>query len=286
MSKLEVWKTTGEILFNTDLICYGLVKSGYMTFFNYWSRKTLRSAQLDPNNGANWTETTTTSDPRSADAIYGFTVYNCISPIVFLTGPGCLMGSSVSGTTITFYYASTNEATRFYVFDLMADNFAGSTYLKTWDTAGRITFNSLQPPLNIIGAVQAPGQGSLDQFGRPQTTYAGGANRIRQSTPAQQVDSYVNIGLGSEEYAAYLPWSRTCSTFDFLSGGGAQYGMAEGCYGYSGGITFMFGAAAGTTNSRPSTAGWSAPISFFNLPLDRFPVALVIRTSDLIFPYN
>ena len=286
MSQLQVYKQDGSLLFDTNYITYGLVKSGYMTFFHYWNRKTLLSAQLDPNNGANWTTTSATTDPRNADAIFGFTVYNAISPIVFLVGAGCLVGSAVSGSTITFYYANTSTSTKYYCFDLMADNIAGSPFLKTYNTAGQCTFNSLQPPLNIIGGVQAPSQGALDQYGRPKTTYAGGANVIRQSTPTQQVDSYVNIALGAAEYAAYLPWSRSCGTFDFLSGGGAQYGMSEGAYGYYGGIAFMFGAAAGTTNSRPSTVGWSAPISFFNLPLDRFPVALVITTAGLPFPYN
>lgn len=291
MSGLNVYKDTGEILFDTNLICYGLVKSGWMTYLQTWSRKTLRSAQLDPNQGANWFPTNVTYSPaNNADNIYGFTVYNAISPIVFITGSGCLMGTSVSGSTYTFYYNCADANTRFYCFDLMADNFGGSTFLKTYDTSGRITFNSLQPPLNILAAVQPPGQGALDQFGRPKTTYAGGANRTRRvsSGLGQQSDSYIDIGLGGEEYAAYLPWSRSCGTYDFLSGGGSgeQYSMAEGCYGYNGGITFMFGAAAATTSARPTVAGWSAPISYFNLPLDRFPVALVIRTSDLIFPYN
>lgn len=290
MSNLLVYKDTGELLFNTDLICYGLVKSGYMTYIHSWTRKVLRSAQLDPNDGANWTTTTAIGYNSYADSIYGFTVYNAISPIVFLTGSGTLMGSAVSGSTITFYYANADTNTRFYCFDLMADTIGGSTALKTWDNTGRLTFNSLQPPLNIIAAIQAPTPGAVDQFGRPKTTYVGGANRIRQASTSGccQTDSYVDIALGGEVYAAYLPWSRSCGTYDFLAGSVTQeqYSMSEGVYGYNGGITFMFGAAAGTTSARPTVAGWSAPISFFNLPTDRYPVALVIRTSDLIFPYN
>lgn len=292
MSGLNAYKDTGEILFDTNLISYGLVKSGYMVFLGGWTRKTLRSAQLDPNDGSNWFPSSFVGDTSFADGIWGFTVYNPISPIVFLTGSGCLMGSAVGAGYITYYYANASVNTRFYCFDLMADNFAGSTYLKTWDASGRLTFNSLQPPLNILAAIQAPTPGALDQFGRYTTTYVGGANRIRQSPSGPlraQTDSYIDIALGGEEYAAYLPWSRTCGTYDFLAGGTSlafQYGMAEGCYGYAGGITFMFGASAATTEARPSTQGWSSPISFFNLPIDRYPVALVIRTSDLIFPYN
>ena len=291
MSNLEVWKDTGELLFDTNLISYGLVKSGYMTYQQSWSRKTLRSAQLDPNDGANWFPTNVFYEESTyRDNLYGFTVYNAISPIVFITGSGCLMGSAVSGSTITYFYANADANTRYYCFDLMADTISGTTFLKTWDNTGRITFNSLQPPLNVVAAIQAPGPGSVDQYGRPTTTYVGGANRIRRASTVGscQTDSYVNIALSGEEYAAYLPWSRTCGTYDFLAGSVTQeqYSMAEGVYGYNGGITFMFGAAAGTTSARPSVSGWSSPISFFSLPTDRYPVALVIRTADLIFPYN
>jgi hypothetical protein len=198
----------------------------------------------------------------------------------------------VSGSAITFFYSNASTSTRFYCFDLMADTIAGSTYLKTWNAAGRITFNSLQPPLNVIAAVQAPGPGVTDTYGRYYTCYAGGANRVRQSQNAAargQVDSYVDISLGGDEYAAYLPWSRSVGYGDFMSGGSSnfiQYSGVEGAYGRSGGITFMFGASAATTQARPSNVGWALPISFFNLPTDRYPVALVISTSGLIFPYN
>lgn len=293
MSGLNVYKDTGEILFDTNLICYGLVKSGYMVYLQSWTRKFLRSAGLDPNDGANWTLTTATSDPGVGDQVHGFTVFNAISPIVFITGSGCLVGSSVSGSTITFYYTNASTSTRFYCFDLMADTIGGSTFLKTWDTTGRLTFNSLQPPLNVIAAVQAPGPGSTDAQGRYLTCYAGGYNAQRERQAGSQyackLDSRVDIGLGGEEYAAYLPWSRSVAIND-LWGNNAfpyvAYGGSEGVYGYNGGITFMFGATGGTTQAYPSVSGQTVPASFQNLPTDRYPVALVIRTSDLIFPYN
>jgi hypothetical protein len=292
MSNLTAYKDTGEILFDTNLISYGLVKSGYMAFLQSWTRKVLRSAQLDPNDGANWTTTTATGDAGTGDQIYGFTVYNTISPIVFITGSGCLVGSAVSGNTITFYYTNADTNTRYYCFDLMADNFGGSTFLKTYDTAGRLTFNSLQPPLNVLAAVQAPGPSGLDANGHYVCCYNGGENVRRaygQGAMGAKLDSRINIGLGGEEYAAYLPWSRSVGISDMMGGNAfthTMYSGSEGVYGYNGGITFMFGATGGTTQSYPSTVGWSLPCSFFNLPTDRYPVALVIRTSDLIFPYN
>lgn len=298
MANLTAYKNTGEILFDTNLIAYGLIKSGYMAYFNSWTRKTLKTGNIDPTWGGNWNPTVQVATPNFADQIHGFTVYNAISPIVFLVGSGVLAGTAVSGNATTFYYSCASTDTRFYCFDLMADTLGGSTALKTWDTSGRITFNSLQPPLNVIAAVQAPGAGTVAPNGRWFNTYAGGANRQRQAAGNSggtvyvgQADSYVDIALGGEEYAAYLPWSRSCTINDLYPAIGgfdnfAVYAGAEGAYGRVGGITFMFGASAGTTTSRPSVAGYNSPVTYSNLPLDRFPVALVIRTSNLIFPYN
>lgn len=297
MSNLTAYKDTGEILFDTNLICYGLVKSGYMSYMQSWSRRELRSAQLDPNDGANWFPIEVTGDASHTDGLWGFTVYNAISPIVFITGSGTLNGTAVSGAATTFYYSNADANTRYYCFDLMADNFGGSTYLKTWDTAGRLTFNSLQPPLNVIAAIQAPGPGGTDGAGRYLTTYAGGYNVKRAELgPASpnrrpRLDSRVDIALnGGIEYAAYLPWSRSVGINDLFDFNGyssyGQYGGVEGAYGRAGGMTFMFGASAGTTYANPGSSGQTVPCSFFNLPTDRYPVALLISTADLIFPYN
>jgi len=298
MSNLTAYKDTGEILFDTNLISYGLVKSGYLAYSQSWSRRELRSAGLDPDQGTNWTPVVIYSDSSFTDALYGFTVYNWISPISFIVGPGCLNGTVINADgSMTFLYSNAGTGTKFYCFDLMADSLAGSTFLKTWDTTGRITFNSLQPPLNIVAAIQAPGPGTVDQYGRPVTTYAGGyTQKEAELGPAspyrrKRATSRVNIPLtAGVEYAAFLPWSRSVAFNDLYSFNGtdnsAQYGGQEGAYGYVGGISFMFGPSAGTTNAQLFTAGYSVPISFSNLPTDRYPVALVIATTDLVFPYN
>lgn len=297
MAQLKVFKDNGQLLFDTALITHGLIKSGYMTYLQSWTRRELRSAQLDPNDGSNWFPSVANSSESYADSLHGFTVYNAQSPIVFITGSGCLNGSSVSGNATTFFYSNADANTKFYCFDLMADNIPGSPYFKTFNLSGRITFNSLQPPLNVVGGVQAPGPGAVDQYGRYLTCYSGGANRTRQAQGVVngvvnrgKVDSYVNIPLlAGVEYAAYLPWSRSVGYADFMSGGSSNFRMysgGEGAYGYYGGITFMFGASAGTNESKPFNQGYSIPISFFNLPTDRYPVALFIKTSDLPFPYN
>jgi hypothetical protein len=293
MSNLLVYKDTGELLFDTNLISYGLVKSGYMVYLNSWTRKIMPDTSKDPNNGANWTQTTAISGTNGADSTHGFTVYNTISPIVFIVGSGCLVGSSVSGSAITFHYTNADTNTRYYCFDLMADNLGGSTFLKTWDATGRITFNSLQPPLNVVAAIQAPSPGGTDGAGRYLTVYAGGANRMRQAEQNGQVaksESYIDIPLSAGvEYAAYLPWSRGCGINDLFDPHAfpyIRYSGSEGAYGRVGGISFIMGATGGTTQAYPSVAGQTVPCSFDNLPTDRYPVALVIHTAGLIFPYN
>lgn len=297
MTGLVVKKADGSLLFDTSKITYGLVKSGYMEYQQAWTRKTLRSAQLDPSDGSNWTTSVIQQSLTFADGLWGFTVDNAQSPIVFIVGPGTLNGSSRSGNSITFRYSNATTDTKFYCFDLMANNLPGSPYLKTFDETGKITFNSLQPALNIAIAYQAPGPGALDGNGRYSTCYTGGANRVRQAQSVSggivyvgQVDSYIDIPLtAGVEYAAYLPWSRSAAVGDFLSGGTSNfkvYAMLEGAYGRVGGLSFMFGSSAATTQSTPSNQGWSLPVSFYSMPIDRFPIALVITTENLPFPFG
>lgn len=298
MSSLVAYKETGELLFDTNLICYGLVKSGYMAYIQSWTRRELRSSGLDPNDGNNWTPIGIYGDPSFTDTLHGFTVWNWISPVAFITGPGCLNGTTINADgSMTFLYSNAGTGTKFFCFDLMADNMPYSASLKTYNTSQRITFNSLQPPMNVVAAVQAPGPGAVDQFGRYTVLYSGGYTQKEPELGAaspyrrKRATSRVNIPLtAGVEYAAYLPWSRSVTFNDMYTFNGfdspAQYGGQEGAYGYYGGISFMFGASAGTTNAALFTAGYSAPISFSNLPTDRYPIALVVNTAGLIFPYN
>lgn len=299
MPQLKVYKENNELLFDTALICYGLVKSGNMTFQSYWTRRELKSSQLDPNNGANWTVAvaTSTMPQGGADPIHGFTVSNAVSPIVFIVGSGCLQGTAKSGDDLTFYYANASASTKFYCFDLMQDNLAGNPYLKTFTSDGVITFNSLQIPLNVVSAIEAPVPGAVTYGGRYGTAYVGGSNSVRSSGGAAsnpRVDSKVDIEISAGiEYAAYLPWSRSAVCWDLLSTSNTAfvYGSSEGAFGRVGGISFLMGAAAATTESSPAVGGGSGSgpfgqASYANLPTDRYPVALVIRTDNLPFPYN
>jgi hypothetical protein len=297
MAQLRAYRDNGVILFDTNLISYGLIKSGYLQYSQSWTRRELKSAQLDPNNGANYTEVQVLFDSTYTDGLWAFTVTNAISPIVFITGSGTLNGTAISGSSITFYYSNASNSTKYYCFDLMGNNIAGSPYLKTYDTTGRITFNSLQPPINIIGAVQAPSPGPLDQYGRYTTCYTSGYN-VKQAElgPASpyrrpRANSIVDIaGAPGVEYAVNLPFSRSCGIHDLFDFTGfqssTQYSMVEGAYGRTGGISFMFGASAGTSYAQLNTSGQTQPCSFVNIPTDRYPTALLINTANYPFPFN
>lgn len=290
MPQLIVTKSTGELLFDTSKITYGLIKSGYMSLIATWPRQYIRSTNLDPNDGGSWMDSS-----RAGDDMYGFSVV-ADSPIVFITGPGTLNGMSLSGTTKTFLYAGATAATKFYCFDLMAGNLTGSPYLKTCLSSGQFTFNSLQYPMNVVAAIQAPSPPALDQYGRYPFPYAGGyRTRVRNQTASVDVVTqvFVDVTLSAGiEYAAFLPWARSVSAFDTFSlgtnsGPTASYSMSEGAYGRTGGISFMF-APSGRTPENPgvSGTGYTIPISFSALPVDRFPQALVIQTAGLPFPFN
>lgn len=285
MAGLIVRKTNGQILLDSSKITYGLIKSAYLTQGELWPRKYLRSLQLDPNNGQNWAEYANGTGDRQ----WTITVYDCVAPIIFLVGDGCLNGISASGTTRTYIFGNASASTRAYVFDQMRDMGSGPRLRMRNANNGRITFNSFMVPLNVIAAVQAPGLGQPYNPQRPNervTAYAGGYNEQISTGSVNGQNgmfiaySKVNIGLGGEEYAVHLPYTRGGNAVDGL----AYYAVIEGAYGYNGGVTFMFGPAGGTP---VSASGWGNGTHLFsNILEDRLPVALVTRTSNLPFPFN
>ncbi|WP_233094168.1 hypothetical protein [Pseudomonas haemolytica] len=300
MANLVVKKQDGSLLFDTGKITYGLVKSGNLTVIECWRRRRLKGGNVDPNWGGSWTDTIVSSDLAFSDVIYGFTVVGATSPIVFLTGSGCLQGTKIAGDSMTFLYTNASVSTKFYCFDLMKDVFAGSPYLKTRQSDGATTFNSLQLALNVVAAIQAPPptgtqatQYPIPSGSRP---YANAVLTVeqRQTPPSYQSNIFtakITISIKSGvEYAAYLPWSRGCQIW--LYGNNEtkityRYGGSEGCGGTVGGIQFMFGPAGGTPEDFPMVVtGTPMPPSFSQVPTDRLPTALVIETANLPFPFN
>ncbi|MNE79212.1 hypothetical protein D3C80_1756770 [compost metagenome] len=104
----------------------------------------------------------------------------------------------------------------------------------------------------------------------------------------------VFIAVGSGEFAASTTFSRSFGqgSMDNMSSPGtsgspfpargAMQAHMDGAYGATGGIYFMACDAARTTMLYSTTAAGS----YFDIPTDRYPQALVIKTDDLPFPFN
>lgn len=288
---LQVLKEDGNPLFSTDMISYGLLKSGYCSEQTRWPRLYLRSAQLDPSKRKNWAEFT---DWSRMDRIYGFTVQDAIAPIVFINGSGVQCGSSLSGNTTTFYFIGANSSTKYYYFDTMRDT-TGAEGLKCWTESGVLTFNSAQPPLNVVTSLQAPPPPTPYAGRYYALPYEGGTRSFENFTPADAgaptylvCKKFMSIGPG--EFAASITFSRNIGSgrMDFagVPAGTPSYvflqSNADGAFGTTGGIYFMTCDAPRTTQLLSSTYAQS----FFDIPQDRYPNALVIRSDILPFPFN
>ncbi|MNM96559.1 hypothetical protein D3C81_1090390 [compost metagenome] len=159
--------------------------------------------------------------------------------------------------------------------------------LKTFREAdGVLTFNSLQYPLNIVATVTAPQRppelnGVAGYYGAP---YVGATVTNGSISPGgpPNVLSRVTVPLGAGEYAASITFSRGASMGQRENYYWYLVAISEGAGGVSGGVQFMFCVAARTTQLQSNRF----PNGFFNIPVDRYPQALVIRTENLPFPFN
>ena len=273
----------GELIFDTDMICYGLRKSGYLQFVENWSQKYLRSIQLDPNNGANWADSFPPKEP-----IYGITLTRWSAPLVFLVGDGSPCGEMLVDGVKTLLFVGASSSTKAYVFDLMTDD-GPITGLKCFrESPWGLTFNSGQPPLNVIASVEAPSPGPLVSPAQDfrYTAYEGGYNVMignNGGTTYFQMKSYVDVPIAGGELAASITFTRSAACNGSHSGaGGVEVGSQEGCCGFNGGIRFMFTVAAATTSA--ITGGF--PYDYWRAIPDLRPRALVIRTAGLPFPFN
>ncbi|MFV3402885.1 hypothetical protein ACNFIC_02870 [Pseudomonas sp. NY15463] len=271
------YKEDQSILFDADKICYGLLKSGYLERITGWRRLRLRSIDLNPGSPSSWAEAGT------AEPILGFSVEGAVAPIVFITGSGSPCGSSKVGDVTTFYYISANTNTKFYYFDTMRDS-GPINGVKCFREDGVLTFNSSQRPLNIVATVTPPPPRADGRW-----PYQGGVRFIGSIFPGGPVNviNRVGVSLGtSEEYAAYVNFTRTAAvgpvdgSYFFLSA------VQEGAYGVVGGVEFMFCIAARSTELDQSRVANEDFNRWRDIPTSRYPKALVIRTRDYPFPYN
>ncbi len=286
MPSLIVRKEDGSLLFDTQYISHGLIKSGYLQADGEWYRFVLRSVTSDPNQRSSYDQL---QPPFPGERMYSITVTGAVNPICFLVGKGTLQGTQRSGSTFKFYYASASTSTKAYIFDLMNDSATGSPpFLKCRRADGSISFNSLQVPLNVAFSIQAPAPSALDRFGKRQPyagcrwDYVGWSNSSGRS---DGWDAVIDIPLEANvEYASFLNFSRGCDNW-FTDPTLTILGVSEGSYGRVGGISFMFGPAGETTNVRANTSQ-EPGCSVAGLPDGNYPTALVVRTANLPFPYN
>lgn len=280
----QVFKADGSLLFDIDYISYGLIKSGYLNLVDRWGRYYIRSIQLPPTSESSWIY-------RSLlDPICGITVTGAISPIVFLVGDGKPCGESVSGDTRTLYFQGCRPNTKAFVFDLMRD-VGERTGMECYNAAGKVSFTTGMPPLNIIATVNPPAintpiAGNSDVRWTP---YVGGTNessgREWSAGDYIQPKGVVFVPVAAGELAACLTFSRSCGLYegrDITGAGLYQLGANEGCGGASGGVRFFFSPAVATTSAEYG----STSTTWFDIPTDRQPQALVIRASDYPFPFK
>ncbi|WP_145186148.1 hypothetical protein [Pseudomonas sp. URMO17WK12:I11] len=275
-------------LFDTRYIAYGLRKSGYLQQVGSWPRLYLRSIQLDPSNPSNYSETSQT------DILFGFAVEGAVAPIVFINGSGISCGSSKVGNITTFFFMLASASTKFYYFDTMRDS-GPINGLKCWNEANVLTFNSSQVPLNIIANVAAPPPGNPLASGYG-VVYQGGSNSWDRPSGVSGYyvswTSRVFMPIGAGEFAASIIYSRTMGQGKRERSPSPDPGLSpaivnlmacmDGCFGSSGGITFVAADAARTTMYQSN----AYVNTYFDIPAGVLPNALVIRSSDYPFPYN
>lgn len=294
---LKVLKDTGEFFFDTTKISYGLLKSGYLADSGQnWYHLIYRSAQLDPNDRSSWTQ----SDIY--DRVFSFSVSGAVAPIVFINGPGISVGESYANGVTTFLFIHANASTKFFYFDTMRNTLSGPG-LKCYDENGTLTFNSLQTPLNIINTLTAPAPPApTSSGGRLHYTHIyNGATMQYENAPSTNYWPLVDkifVPIGSGNFATSTTFGRSfvMGYFDNfrpfppgwpnntkVSAYSNQQNGTEGSYGGNGGIYWIAREGPCTTEY------WGAPLTYnryTNLPVDRFPSALVINIDSLPFPFN
>lgn len=293
-SGLQAFKDDGSILFDTNYITYGLIKSGPVAIMDGWRRWILASADLNPAEESSYKKAGGIVQP-----ITGITVFDSVSPIVFIAGDGVNVGTNISGNSKTFLFYGTTPSTKVYIFDLMRD-LGGKTGMQCFSDTGQLTFTTDMPPLNVIASVSAPpladwipGSENTQRPYQQYTAYAGGFDEeIASPYPGDYSPYLKSVGMVpvlDQEIAAHITFTRGCgviwrwnSPVGPLGGPGSQLGCTEGCGTSGGSLKFFFTPGPATTML---SLGNSQNI-WFDIPRDRTPQALVIRTSDYPYPFR
>lgn len=295
---LQAFKEDGSLLFDTENICYGLLKSGPLTAVDYWPRRVLKSADLPPSSESSWRDL---DPPRSL--ISGITVFDSISPIAFIAGEGVRVGDWVNGNQRTLLFWGATPQTKVYIFDLMR-HLGGDTGMQCFDPSGTLTFTTDMPPLNIIQRIESPplddiipGTENQNYPNQQYNAYRGGVNEyvvdaFDNSAGAHLKGSIYMPTVHSGEVAALLTftraggvmWSWRYNPGGFPAAGpGSLLGTTEGIGGMPNGHVKFFMTPSPTTTASYFSVNTTL---WFDMPRDRAPSALVIRTSDYPYPFR
>lgn len=293
------YKEDGSKLFETQYISYGLIRSGYMQYIKSLPTYILRSAQLDPTDESNYRET------PDVDPVYGFSVAGAVAPLVFIEGTGKYVGASYDNGVTTFMYMYASANTKFFYFDTMR-NFPIGAGIKTFrDTPGNeLSFNSAMVPLDIDHSVFFPPVPPQVHPSLPRFVYVpfeGGSLSWTRPVEGGSYNAYITVKrfwpLGPYRYAAMPTFSRAfgngrMDSMDIpmdpnVSQRGTSFiasgASSDGAYGMEGGIMFLAIDAFRRSYIPVNNFG---PMSYWDVPRDRLPQVLVIRSDILPFPYS
>lgn len=281
MARLITRSEDGKIIIDSNYICMGLIKTGYMQSLGSWQRYRRESA-----NSSNMI-------PYSQfDPVHGFTV-RATAPLVFVSGRSVFHRAERVGENITFYFGASSTTARYFVFDLMSERQqAAKLLLRNRD--GVVTFDSLQLPLNVLGTVIPPlpqyQNSQLQGFGVP---YAGGSSSFTGSgnfTTAFCTWTTNPVGGIGKDLAANIPWNRGANNTWNVNYETA-FSSIEGVYGNGSSISFMFMTEAGGNFNNFARAPFPQNLviglpAFMYVPVDRRPEASFIDVTNLPFPYD
>lgn len=296
----QAYKEDGTPLFDTNYLTYGLLASGFLTFQYMGTRWTLASAHLDPTDPGNYRE----SGPEVP--IFGISVANAIAPICFIEGQGAEMPASTVGNITTFYFQSSGPNTRAYIFDVMRD-FQIQAGIKTFrDTpTNELTFNSRLIPMDVDHVVGFPPVpqpwgsnprltigpfegGSFawtrpSGYGDPIAASLFGCKRFWGLNAAYRYAAHITFsrsyGLGKQDRMGTPIEAGADRGYSFVSSSSAM----DGAYGVQGGFYFF---SVNIANEAMVPTNNFGVTSYWDVPRNRIPDVLVVRSDILPFPYS
>lgn len=266
-ARLRTFDDAGGLLVDSNYICLGLVKSGYM--------ESLDSVQRYMQLYANSTQV---GYYNKYDPIHGFSV-RAVAPLVFVSGQSVFVGQTRVDDIVTFRFGGASTSVRYWVFDLMANRGSGAK-LRLRSEDGAVTYDSDQIPLQIIGQQIPTLPTSSTFYNQP---YSGGSTTASGSGGSTTVYGRWSIAVpGVADAAVNLPWSRGAGHNEY-GRRGALFSALEGAYGSGGSVFFMFMTEPG---------GFYNPYypdlerTWLNVPTNRRPSAAIIDAAGLPFPYD